>query len=144
MELQKHAFFAHAWHLAYTGSPLISDEIQAWRFGPVIPKMYHAFKGFGNGPVDKYGVEFDRQRCEVIAPRIGESAPDVRTFLRKVWDAYKGFSAGALSAMSHEIGGPWHQVYRESNGGTVRNVPIPDKIIEAFFKEKARQRPTHA
>jgi uncharacterized phage-associated protein len=137
MEIQKHTFFAHVWHLVYMNGPLIDDEIQAWKFGPVIPTMYHAFKGFGNGPIDKYGVEFDRQRLKVIAPRITEE--NLRSFLRKVWDAYKGFTAAELSALSHEPGGPWDQVYCESDGGVVRNVSIPNMIIESYYRRRAGQ-----
>lgn len=136
MELQKYTFFAHAWHLGYTDEPLISDQIQAWKFGPVIPKMYHAFKGFGNAPIDKYGVEFNVAKCEVNAPVVREG--NLRVFLRKVWDAYKKYSAGALSSMSHELGGPWAQVYQETGTGPVRNLPIPNEVIARFYGQRAK------
>lgn len=141
MELQKHTFFAHAWYLGHTNTPLISDEIQAWKFGPVIPRMYHAFKGFGNNPIDKYGVEFDGDRLEVFAPTISDQ--NLRTFLGKVWNAYKNFSAGVLSSMSHEPGGPWAQTYRELGSGPVKNLAISNEVIAKFYRQRAN-RAAHA
>lgn len=141
MELQKHTFFAHAWYLGNTESPLINDEVQAWKFGPVIPQMYHAFKGFGNNPIDKYGVEYDKERCELVVPKLGEDDSNLRVFLRRIWDAYKGFNAGRLSSISHEVGGPWHQVYQESVGGVVKNLVIPNNIIANFYKQLLQKRP---
>ena len=32
MKLQKLIYFAHGWHLALYGEPLIDEEIQAWEF----------------------------------------------------------------------------------------------------------------
>lgn len=37
MQLQKMVYFAHGLHLANTkGEPLVKEEFQAWRYGPVI------------------------------------------------------------------------------------------------------------
>jgi uncharacterized phage-associated protein len=48
MKLQKLIYYAHAWHLAFLGQPLIKEEVQAWKFGPVIPDVYFEFKECGN------------------------------------------------------------------------------------------------
>ncbi|MCC7437458.1 MAG: DUF4065 domain-containing protein [Armatimonadetes bacterium] len=40
MKLLKLVYIAHGWHLGIMGKPLISDEVQAWKYGPVIPKLY--------------------------------------------------------------------------------------------------------
>src|ERR1700722_8483585 len=51
LKLQKLVYFAHGWCLALTGRPLISDRVQAWQYGPVIPSIYHEFKYVGNGSI---------------------------------------------------------------------------------------------
>ena len=45
MKLQKLVYYAHAWHLAFLGQPLIREEVQAWKFGPVIPDVYFNIQG---------------------------------------------------------------------------------------------------
>lgn len=44
MKLQKLVFYSHAYHLVYCKEPLISEEIQAWVNGPVIPALYDKHK----------------------------------------------------------------------------------------------------
>jgi hypothetical protein len=40
MKLQKLVYYCQAWHLARYGEPLFPDEVQAWREGPVVPRLY--------------------------------------------------------------------------------------------------------
>ncbi|MDQ6665177.1 MAG: DUF4065 domain-containing protein, partial [Acidobacteriota bacterium] len=54
MGIQKLVFFAHGWHLALVGSPLIEQRVEAWEYGPVIPDIYHAFKEFGAGAIKSH------------------------------------------------------------------------------------------
>lgn len=51
MKLQKLLYYAHGWHLAVTDRPLLNEFVEAWRWGPVIPSIYHEFKEFGDAPI---------------------------------------------------------------------------------------------
>src|SRR5258708_4237314 len=51
LKLQKLVYFAHGWHLAVTGKPLIDEYVEAWPYGPVIPSLYHRFKSYGADPI---------------------------------------------------------------------------------------------
>src|SRR5947209_3400405 len=53
MKLQKLVYYAHGWHLALTGRPLLDEEIQAWSFGPVIRSLYNEFREFGAEPITR-------------------------------------------------------------------------------------------
>lgn len=39
IKLYKLCYFAHGWHLAWTGKPLFREELQAWVYGPVSPLL---------------------------------------------------------------------------------------------------------
>ncbi len=55
MKLQKMVFFAHGYHLAKYGEPLIKDEFLAWKFGPVVLTIYDQYITFGN-PIAQIGL----------------------------------------------------------------------------------------
>ena len=48
MSLLKLFYIAHGWCLEIYDHPLFYNEIEAWRYGPVIPDVYRIFahKGF--------------------------------------------------------------------------------------------------
>src|ERR1700733_10714172 len=51
LKLQKLVYLAHGWSLAFRSKPLVRQNIEAWRYGPVIPDLYHAFKRFGGSRI---------------------------------------------------------------------------------------------
>ncbi|MFA0813614.1 Panacea domain-containing protein [Microbulbifer epialgicus] len=44
LKLQKLLYYIQGYHLACTGTPFFLDSIEAWRHGPVIGTVYHAYK----------------------------------------------------------------------------------------------------
>lgn len=49
LQLQKILYISHMYNLGVTeGDPLITDNFEAWDYGPVIPTLYHEVKGFGS------------------------------------------------------------------------------------------------
>lgn len=117
MKLQKILYFAHGWNLGLGLGPLIDDRVEAWKWGPVIPTVYHEFKKFGTGPINKHRwsrVAAARQddgkpRIQEVTPSLDDFPGDIETpkaVLRKVWEVYKPFSAAKLSSMTHKVGTP--------------------------------------
>ena len=47
IQLVKLVYLAHGWCLGITGKPLLSSQVEAWRYGPVIPEVYYAFRQQG-------------------------------------------------------------------------------------------------
>lgn len=45
LKLQKMLYYQQGFHLAYFGTPLFDDEIEAWMYGPVVPSVYNHYKG---------------------------------------------------------------------------------------------------
>jgi uncharacterized phage-associated protein len=137
MKLQKLVFYAHGWTLALTDNPLISDPIEAWEWGPVIPALYHEFKRFGNEPITEpaYEASFRNLKFGRFAPTLescaGSSDRDLaQLIVERIWDEYSSFSAAKLSNATHEPGTPWAQVYEPGK----RHIRIPDAIIKTYFE----------
>ncbi|MFB9087115.1 DUF4065 domain-containing protein [Erwinia tracheiphila] len=54
MKLQKLLFYVQSWHLKlYDGKTLFEESFMRWKFGPVIPNLYHELKRYGSSPIDK-------------------------------------------------------------------------------------------
>ena len=138
MKLQKLVYFTHGWYLAYRqGASLFREHAEAWAYGPVFPRLYHAVKGWGAGPILQY-VTFIaedpvRQPLDHLAlTNIQQDTFEMRLLLR-VWDLYGGLSGLQLSELTHDPNGPWWQTRRRSTDyGTV----IPNPLIRTYFQEK--------
>ena len=137
MKLQKLIYYAHGWHLAVAGEPLISDEIEAWNYGPVVPSIYHDFRRFGNEPITSPAQDFswDRGRVVVSTPEIpsGDAHEKTREILRRVWDVYKGLSALKLSKMTHTPDAPWSKAVAAHGGKIQTGQKISNDLIRDYF-----------
>lgn len=136
MKLQKLIYFAHGWHLAIHGEPLIDERIEAWRYGPVVPSIYHAVKHHGARPIDFPIIDFDGE--DYVTPMI--DGGDVKALLDKIWSVYGGYSSGELSRMSHDTDGPWFRTWKEeAQEGAIRGVDISDFEIKRYFTRVATE-----
>jgi uncharacterized phage-associated protein len=136
MKLLKLVFFAHGWYLAFTKQPLIQERVEAWRYGPVIPVLYQAFKRFGNDPITEDAKEWNIQNGKIVffTPRIEQSSDDpssaeVKVLIEKVWKTYGKHSAAQLSNTTHQPGSPWEKTYRPG----LKSLIIPDEVIRDYY-----------
>jgi uncharacterized phage-associated protein len=128
MKLLKLVFIAHGWHLAFFNTPLIREEIQAWKYGPVISSLYKMFKEYGSCAIPENQIE--------ILPTLPQDVPPDRiALLDAVWKKYSKLTASQLSTLTHQPGSPWDQV---TKGGTVNEkyISIPNNIIQEFYQKK--------
>jgi len=137
LKLQKLVYFAHGWCLALTGKPLISDRVQAWQYGPVIPSIYHHFKAVGNGPINDLSDEFVNVGGLRFASKAtldsfpeSEERQHAKEIVAKVLEIYGGYTAARLSNATHKNGSPWQQVYREGE----RGITVPNDLIRTYFQ----------
>ena len=121
MQLQKLTAIAHGWNLALSDTPLIDEPIEAWKYGPVIRKLYHQLKNYGAEP-----VPFIENVTE-----IDERDEKVKAILNAVWEIYGDQPASVLSALTHRSGTPWRECYERAN----RDIVIPDKKIKLHYEE---------
>ena len=122
MQLLKLVYLAHGWMLGLYGRPLISDDVEAWQYGPVIPKLYNAIRHFKNSPV--------------VGPlKASDSALDAdeADIVDQTFEIYGSKTGPALSRLTHMPGGPWEMVYERGSFGT----DIPNEIIEDHYRQLA-------
>ena len=87
-KLQKLLYYAQGCFLAVTGNPLFSDELVAWRNGPVVESVYEEYLPYG-----KTGIQFDDDFD------FGEFSTAENDLLREVYDIFGQYSAWKLRDM---------------------------------------------
>lgn len=92
LKLQKLLYYAQGFHLALLKRPLFSDQIEAWRHGPVCPNVYHEFKQYGSAPIF---YNTDRDFSEVFTN-------EQMDLLDEIYDVFGQYSAWKLRDMTHE------------------------------------------
>ena len=123
MKIIKLVYMAHGWMLGLYGRPLISEDVEAWKYGPVIPALYREIKSFRGNPVPP----------EQICPPEDETDFDEleRSVMDQTMDVYGSHTAIRLSRMTHAPGTPWDTIYNEIRGELV----IPNDLIEEHYRE---------
>ncbi|MEM9064987.1 MAG: type II toxin-antitoxin system antitoxin SocA domain-containing protein [Planctomycetota bacterium] len=145
MALNKLVYLAHGWHLAFTGRALISERIEAWKYGPVVPSLYQEFKSFGDQPIA--GVAFGSDTTTTTTPEIpylpdDSEGHEAREIIQSVWERYGELSALRLSDITHQRDTPWWMVYesgRRQFGDRPRAIEIPNELILDHYQRLRKQ-----
>ncbi len=119
MKLQKLVYLVHGYGFALLGHGVFPDKVEAWQYGPVIPKLYDKLREFGRGPVT----------CKIFStddPIV--EGTDEHEVVTGVWKAFSKFSAAKLVGITHKIGSPWQQVW------TGNKEEIPVSIIQEYYQ----------
>jgi uncharacterized phage-associated protein len=135
MQLIKLVYVANGWSLALLGRPLISEQIQAWQYGPVIPNVYRAFNAFGSSPITQAAINH-ATGFEFSA----DIDPDDMRLIKAVVDSYGHMHAFQLSNKMHEPGTPWTETFTTKGAYSV----IPSDLIKKHFLFLKEQRNAHA
>lgn len=138
MKIQKLVYFAHGWHLGLGGGPLCADRVEAWRWGPVFPELYHSVKRWGNRAIRKplEIVDYDGRHYRWTTPELPEQTDFSSRVIDRVWEVYGPRTGWALSQLTHQQGTPWDTIRARYPG--VRNVEIPSPLIREYFERKVQ------
>lgn len=127
MKLIKLVYFCYAWYLTLHEKKLFSEQVQAWKHGPVIPSIYHEFKRYGNSSIKTYSVEYDiesEKKSDLKYPIIAQDDLDTLKILDAVWENYKDKNGWELREITHQPSSPWHYAYQQG-----ANTPLDDQHI---------------
>lgn len=120
MQLQKLVYIAHGWSLALLRKPLLDTDVQAWEWGPVIPKLYNRLKKYGAGYVTE------------LIPSDDTVDPDSEemSIIERVWEAYGDFNGPQLSAITHTEGTPWSLTWKSRPYGEIERGLIAQHYLQ--------------
>lgn len=131
MKLVKLVYISHGWHLALTGGkPLLLEAVEAWKYGPVIPTVYHHFKSYADSQITRCASLQNPGNSTV--PKITEK--ELETFLNRIWEVYRGFTGLQLSTITHQKDTPWDIIWNQKNGSKEKHVIIPNDLIAQHYQ----------
>ena len=128
LQLVKLVYLAHGWSLGFGYGPLIRSTVQAWQHGPVVKEVYDVFRPLGAYNINRLVADDEGN------PRVPKWKNEAqKADMDMVFDKYVKLHPYTLSDLTHARGTPWAMTdpkkYRE---------PIPDSIIEEYYKKRAR------
>ena len=134
MQVNKLAYISHGWNLAIYDKPLVSESIEAWKYGPVIPSLYHRFKKYGAEVITAIGYCDTKLLSESIKDRKtfieSEFTTEEEKTMKTVIYRHRDHNGNQLSGITHKKGSPWHQCYVKDE----MYVDIPNDLIKEYYK----------
>lgn len=133
LQLIKLSYIAHGYVLAVTNNNLFDEQVEAWKFGPVIPSIYHSFKHYGKSMVDKlsFDMTFNDDFSYVERDYVlrDDTDNEVYEVLDAVWAGYGRYNGFELVDLTHQENTPWDKTYN-SNPSTLY---IDNANIKAYY-----------
>lgn len=112
LKLQKLLYYQQGFHLAFFGTPLFDDTVEAWMYGPVVPSVYEKFSSYGSSSL----------------PDVDEPimlTEDEEKLFNEVYDAYREFSAIGLMNRTHKEK-PWKEATPHDRGTVISQDSMKD------------------
>lgn len=130
LQVIKMVYIAHGYSLAIHGRPLVDESIEAWKYGPVVPSVYHRAKKYGGSQITRllyFGIKTDG--ADSVKKMFDEYIPpEDMAVLEGVLEVYGEFTGSELINMTHGSDSPW-KYYRPH----ISNLKIPDDAIKAHY-----------
>lgn len=140
LKLQKILYFIQAYFLMEKESPCFQEKIEAWDFGPVIPKAYREYKQYASSNIPKIAsfikspsIKFEGDEIIWKEDRIPYQDNIIiesdKRLIQKVVDNFSGYSATDLVIITHKQD-PWKNAYVK---GETNEITI--ESIKGYFNE---------
>ena len=136
LQVIKLTYIAHGYSLALLDEAMIEEEVEAWKYGPVVPSVYHAAKKYGGRKITELlysGIPTsDKEDVKgAIAFISGRMSDGQKAVLDGVLAVYGKFTGFELTDRTHVQDSPWERFYKPRSYGQ----KIPNHIIKSYYKE---------
>jgi uncharacterized phage-associated protein len=136
LKIQKLLYFAQGFFLANYDKPLFEEDIEAWKYGPVVNPVYQALKRYNENNITEpiNGFYLSDTKLATGIPKIESNDYLVLTFLIEFWNIYKPIPVWRLVNITHMKDSPWQQIIDTIISGQTTNQVIPKELIKIYFK----------
>ena len=139
LRLVKYVYISYGLAMALLDKIILDerfDKVEAWKYGPVIPSVYHSFKHNQNNPITEkasiLAYEDQKGNMSFETPTVkDESITEILDF---VWSEYRECSITQLIDELHTAYSPWGMYYEAG-----KNVEIPHQITKKYYEIRLRE-----
>ncbi|WP_299833671.1 type II toxin-antitoxin system antitoxin SocA domain-containing protein [uncultured Tenacibaculum sp.] len=129
MKLVKLMYIAQGLSLSILDRPIFKDDsIEAWKYGPVVPSIYHEFKHFKSDPITSKSMALENEWESPYEPSLTDV--EDKKIVKLTWNLYKDTSSKELVTSTHRAGTPWSLTYRYGE-----NRVIEERLIKKYYDE---------
>lgn len=121
-KVQKLLYAAYGVFLAVKGRRLLDEHPQAWPYGPVFPTTRRNLLKVNFYDISFSSEEFNKLRDDAM----------LNSLIDSVFRTFGSWTAGQLTAWSHQDGSPWEKTVQKVNFSWGDR--IDDILIEDYFK----------
>lgn len=116
MKLQKLVYFSQLVSVcSFSSVPICSDDIRAWDYGPVEPRLYRSIKKFGS----QFFSLSDPSVADIFRDAAKIEDAEANDVISAVWEKFKGWTSIQLSALTHRRNSPWSITYANDRYGVI-------------------------
>lgn len=123
LQLQKLIYISHGYLLGWKCRPLISEQIEAWTYGPIISAIYHQYSQHGENK-----IVIDQ---EIQTSLDGDQ--DALHVIDGVLNLYGDLDAVQLVTLTSQANTPWHDVW--SKKGELPTYPMDNESIKNHYRK---------
>ena len=123
--LQKLLYYIKGISCLFEEKTVISDPCEAWKFGPVFPKIYQKYKDFGNQMIEN---DLPEEYIETLLTIKERQIADY------ILDTFGIYNAWFLKDLTH-METPWKNAHEGVNANDICKNVIDDKEISDYFSE---------
>lgn len=123
MQILKLVYMCHGWMLGLYGRQLIKEDVEAWKYGPVIRELYDEVKDYRSQAITK-----------ALSDDVDTFDDAEKNIIDQVYLKYGRFSGPALSRSTHMKGSPWDITYNLLGPNCV----ISNDLIEDYYRKLAK------
>lgn len=123
LQLQKMLYYIQYEFLTKKNKPLFDDDFEAWKFGPVVPKVYYTYSYMGAFKIIANYDNYDSLCKEITS--------DDKKLLDNVIENKRQKDVWFLVDDTHKKGGAWDKIF--NNGIGLGNIISKKEIKENAF-----------
>lgn len=138
LKLQKLVYLCFADYLCDTGKQLFTDKIYAFKYGPVVDRVYKRYKEYGYKPIEQETEDIDNKNIFEMPAKsriiFAEDGTEKILSIDKTLRKYGSLSASQLVDLTHKEKTPWSKTFKGTE--EVYSSIDPDIIKQYHIHEK--------